>query len=104
MSDDESVPHQIQAVPESVDSDVSTQQPVQRNPPFQPTQRATRRLPFQRQQLRYGEMVQGVVRMLLRFTSNSHEAREMIDFVKEIMEEEYAERFTPDNEYEGLSE
>ena len=98
MSDNELVPHQIQAVPESVDSDVSTQQPVQRNPQFRPTPRATRRLPYSQRQIRFREMVESVVQMLLGFTRNWNEAREMIDLVQEILEEECAERFSPDSE------
>ena len=99
MSEDESVPHQIQAVPERVDSDVLTQQPVQRGePPFGHIPRATRRIPYSRRQLQVGVMVEGVVKMLLGFTSNRYEARWMIDLVNELLEEESVVRFGADSE------
>ena len=99
MSDDKLVPHGIQAVPESVDSEVSKQQPVQRGePPFGHIPRATRRIPYSRRQLQVGVMVEGVVKMLLGFTSNLYEARWMIDLVNELLEEECAVRFGADSE------
>ena len=43
-------------------------------------------------------MVEGVVKMLLGFTSNRYEARWMIDLVNELLEEECAVRFGADSE------
>ena len=98
MSEDKFMPHQIQAVPERLDSEVSTQQPVIREPPFGHIPRATKRILYSRRQLQVWVMVEGVVKMLLGFTSNRYEARWMIDLVNELLEEECAVRFGADSE------